>query len=466
MKCAAAIVSCAALAACSTPGPKVAFDDVQHDVQARGLPRVHWSDGSPEDEAAARSVQELVSRDLTADSAVQIALLNNRSLQATYEELGLAQADLVRAGLLRNPVFNAEARFTGSGSIALELRVVESFLDVLYMPLRKKLAAIQLEQAKLRVTTEVLDLAARTRAEFVCVQATEQLREMRSQAVTGAAASYDLARRLRDAGNIAELDLSGEETLLEESRLDLATAEAEAIQGRELLNELMGLWGDQATWKLEARLPDVPADEASVEHAESRAVEASLELAVAKRSVEAAARRAGVARPYALLDGSEIGAAAVRDLEGPWSIGPSVALPIPIFDQGQSAEMAAASSLRRRMDEFYATAVRVRAEARAAEAAVVSARSRAVHCRDVVLPLHAMVVEETQKQYNAMQVGLAAVLEAKQRQVEASMKSVEALRDYWLARGRLETVLAGHMIGAQASSAPRSIAGKESADER
>src|SRR4051812_33352730 len=48
------------------------------------------------DAAAARTaVERLLQRPLSADAAVQIALLNNRRLQAAYNELGIAEADLV-----------------------------------------------------------------------------------------------------------------------------------------------------------------------------------------------------------------------------------------------------------------------------------------------------------------------------------------------------------------------------------
>ncbi|MGE3182192.1 MAG: RND transporter, partial [Phycisphaerae bacterium] len=48
-------------------------------------------------------VRALLAAPLTADSAVQIALLNNQRLQADLAMLGIAQADLVQAGLFKNP---------------------------------------------------------------------------------------------------------------------------------------------------------------------------------------------------------------------------------------------------------------------------------------------------------------------------------------------------------------------------
>jgi hypothetical protein len=51
---------------------------------------------SPEEaEAAGATVRRLLGRTLTADAAVQIALLNNRGLQAAYDELAIADAERV-----------------------------------------------------------------------------------------------------------------------------------------------------------------------------------------------------------------------------------------------------------------------------------------------------------------------------------------------------------------------------------
>src|SRR6266511_3320301 len=101
------------LAGCTHVDPNPAFRELANTVHLRTGKRVQWNRGSIEDAQAQAAVSFLLSRPLTAESAVQIALLNNHTLQATYEELGIAQADLVEAGLLRNPIFTFERRFPG-----------------------------------------------------------------------------------------------------------------------------------------------------------------------------------------------------------------------------------------------------------------------------------------------------------------------------------------------------------------
>src|ERR1035437_7898092 len=96
------------LAGCASVPSRGGFDQVQQATTQRLGQKVQWNQGTEDDKAVTQAVQSLLHRPLTADDAVQIALLNNRRLQATYEELGVAQANLVQAGLLKNP------RFSGS----------------------------------------------------------------------------------------------------------------------------------------------------------------------------------------------------------------------------------------------------------------------------------------------------------------------------------------------------------------
>ncbi len=89
-------------------------------------------------------MHDLLGRELDIEAAVEVALLRNRHLQALYEDLRIAQADLVQAGLLRNPIFHLEALFSeGGGGTSLGLE--QEFLSFLYLPLRKRVAAASFE---------------------------------------------------------------------------------------------------------------------------------------------------------------------------------------------------------------------------------------------------------------------------------------------------------------------------------
>jgi cobalt-zinc-cadmium efflux system outer membrane protein len=313
------------------------------------------------------------------------------------------------------------------------------------MGLRKDLAGAEFEAAKIRVTAGVLDVALEVRLAFYDYQAAAQMREMRATVLESTAASYELAERLRAAGNFRELDVSNERVLFEQSKLDLGAAEAETALLRERLNALMGLWGSQTGWRAAERLPALPEGVPSADGLEGRAIESSLDLALLRRECEVAARSAGIARPFGWLEGAEIGVASERELDGAWSVGPSLALPIPLFDQGQARIGAAEARYRRAAERMIARAIEVRSRARAAYGGVVSSHERARYYEAVILPLKQRIVEETQLQYNAMQVSAFQLLQARREQIRSGAEYIASVQGYWEARSALDQVLHGRM---------------------
>jgi len=146
------------LGACASVPEEAGFPDAARVVRERGNVEIRWSKTSKDAEEIEAKVDELLARELDADGAVAVALIENRHLQALYEDLRIAQADLVEAGLVKNPIFHAEARFPeGGGRVAWDLGLEAEFLSILYLPLRKRVAAASFEATKLRVAEHVLE---------------------------------------------------------------------------------------------------------------------------------------------------------------------------------------------------------------------------------------------------------------------------------------------------------------------
>ena len=451
---------------CATFTPGAGFSDIERFAEERLEKRVRWDQATPEDGEAARALGELLEREMSADDAVQVALLNNRNLRATYEALGIAQADLVRAGLLRNPVFDAEIRFHGGAGTSMELGLVENFLEVFFLPLRMRVAETEFERAKAGVAAAVLDLAGEARAAFYRYQGAEQLREMRESVVAATDASSDFADRLNRAGNLTDLDRANERAMHEEARLELASAEVEVLETRERMNALMGLWGGRTDWKAKKRLPEPPAEGDAAEGIETTAIRRSIDLQLAKSEIIANALRLGIARPAAVLDEAEGGATGERETDGKWGLGPAVVVPIPIFDWGQAASAAAASMLRQSEERYAALAVEVRSAAREAWGRTEKSRTRALHYRKALLPLRRRIVAETQLQYNAMLVGAFQLLLAKQQEIESGGRYIEALRDYWLARTELNQILSGRIAERVEDTSRESVTARSTEDTK
>jgi len=84
-----------------------------------------------------------------------------------------------------------------------------------------------------------------------------------------------------------------------------------------------------------------------------------------------------------------------------------------------------------------------------------------MYYRDIVLPLHERIVNEAQLQYNAMQLSPFELLRAREQQIQTAVSYIEALRDYWLARGDLEQLMSGRLPGSSGIPARTSRAQTE-----
>jgi len=397
-----------------------------------------------------KNVGALLAQPLTPESATRIALLNNRSVNAAFEELGLARAGLVHALRLPNPAAEGAIRFAGSDKPQLEVLATIDLSELLFLPWRGGVASAQVEAAKLSVLGFMLDLAFDAQVAFYDYVAACQMLELRRTVLGAMRASVEAAESLRQAGNITDLDLATERQFLEQARVAFARAETEASATRERLSATLGLWGANNTWSAPARLPEPPGNELSTETLEQHAVERSVDLAMARTRYAAAAKRANLARAEGWLPELKAGVSAQRD--SGWSVGPAAEIQIPLLYQGQGQVDAALAEARRQENVHEDLAVHVRAAARTAATRLRSARESALHYRSVVLPLGDQVLGETQLQYNAMGVGVFQLLQTKREQIEAARTYVELLRDYWVARTEVARLEAGRVNRAELGS--------------
>ena len=441
------------LAGCAGVSKEMAFNEVQQQVDERiGFP-VHWNAETDSADEARQTTKELLGTPLVADSAVQIALLNNRRLQATYEDLGIAYATIVEAGTPSNPAFHGGGTFglpqdPGAAHAAHDHYVYEiemDFLSLLFGSMRKSAAKSEFETAKLRVTAAVMDLAGQTRRAFYRVQSEQQMLEMYQQVVLATQAGYDFASELYEAGNIPELDLLLQRTLYEQSKLALATAAATLAESREQLNRLMGVWGTETAWRIEARLSDISTEPMNFGNVEKIAIENSIDLAIARGEIVSTGKQLGVANATSLVPHLDI----IGELEseaGVWSAGPAFGFELPLFDRKQGQRAAAAAELRRRQEQYYALAVEIRSAVRAARHRLLAARQVTLSYQNEILPLQEKILEQVQLQYNAMQVGTPRLLLAKQQQIEAGRDYIQAFYNYHVARVEFDQILKGRTV--------------------
>jgi cobalt-zinc-cadmium efflux system outer membrane protein len=449
-RCAPAVLLAAMFGGCAGVHRDAGFTDVQKSVADRiGLP-VQWRGVTADDAAVDRSVHDLLARPLTDDTAVAIALLNNRPLQAAYEDLGVAQADLVQAGLLKNPVFTFDARFPDRSpkKTYLDISVEDDFIDIFLRPLRQKAAENAFAAAKARAESAVLQTAADTRAAFIVYQAAQQELELERTVNQAQSDSFDAAKRFYQSGTINELRLLGETSLLDRTRLELSTAEQRADEARQRLGNLMGIWEADANWTTAGRLPEPPEREVDPAGLESLAIRQRPDLEAARQDLLTQARTLGFTYQFRYLGSASAGPEAERETDGQWRVGPSFEVPLPLFDQGQAAVARATALLRQSQQRLTAAAIDVRFQVRLARTRLFNARARVDFYRREVLPIQTRLVDQTQLHFNGMYVGVFELLQAKRDQIAAGREYLGVLKEYWLARVELERAIGGRLPAA------------------
>jgi cobalt-zinc-cadmium efflux system outer membrane protein len=427
---------CLVLVAC-VPSRGAVFGPVARDVEARiGIaPEWHANDAR-----VTPAIEALLAKPLDRDAAVRIALVANRRLQARYEELGIAAADIASATVLAPTEVDLEL----VGGDHVELDVVQDVLDLFQIPQRRGVAQAGLAAARARAVAATVELVARVERAYVDTLAAHQELELRQTAFEAADASAEIAERMHTAGNLSELGIARERDQREQTRIDLGRAQLAVELAREAMNAALGLSGPQTAWTVDQRLPDLPAEAPALDTLERDTVAASLDLAAVRSDAEAAAGRIGIARVRAWLPELAVGVAVKREHDE-WHAGPALSLRLPIFDQQQGPRARGHAELRRARDELTALAVELRAAARATRQRTLAAHAEAQRLRDVVLPLRQRIVNEAVKHYNAMNASAFELLSARRELADAGRQYIDALRRFWRAAADARALARGAM---------------------
>lgn len=174
-----AVLAALTLGACTTFSTDGGFRTVEQTAKARIGQDVQWARTAAEHDSLNARVAELLSRPLSADDAVQIALLNNKGLQAGFYDLGISEADLVQAGRLPNPRFSM-LRANRGDDYKIEQALTFNIFSLVTMPLAMEVEQRRFARMQQQVAIDVLRLAAETRkAYFTALAAAETVRYMR-----------------------------------------------------------------------------------------------------------------------------------------------------------------------------------------------------------------------------------------------------------------------------------------------
>ena len=423
------------------------FQGVQQTLQERTGKTVRWEVDQAAHEQALQDVRLILRKPLTVDSAVQIALLNNRSLQATFEEVGLSAADVLEAATIPNPKIDLAIRFPDkppSGTY-VDYGAAIDFLSIIMIPLKMRVAKIQLEAAALRVADATLELVSQVKGAFYSLQASQQLLQRFKLIVDTSAASLNLAQRQHEAGNITDLALAQQQATYSRSRLDLATTEAEIRRNREKLDRLLGLWGTDTDWQISGKLPEAPSSDLPISGLEHLAISQRLDLQADYLQLTSQVKNLGLTKSFRLLGALDFGINSERETDSQTRTGPTFAIELPIFNQGQARIARGEAALRQAQDNFEALAIDVRSQIRELRDELASKREIARFYQEELLPGQRRILNKSLINYNAMAIGNFELFTTKAEEARTEREYLEAVRDYWITRAELERAVGGNL---------------------
>ncbi len=410
-----------------------------------------WVQSREEAQGLSAQVKSLVrKKTIGPDVAVQVALLNNKGLQAAYAEIGLSATDVWQEGMLVNPTISV-------GMIGLDpVRTIEGAVvgNILALRTRQRRVAVadtRFRQAQLRAAEETQRLAAETRRAWInAVSARENVSYL-SQAQAAADAASELAQKLGETGAFTKTGQAREHVFLAEIAGQAAEARLAARAAKEELTRLMGLWGPDIDYSVPNMLPTLPKGAKAKHTIEAEALRNRADLEIAKLELEALAQSYGLteATRYVtdlqLLSGAEVEREKKEDGGIATTVSPRVDVEfvIPIFDTGKPRMRKAELAYMQAANRMAEKAVNIRSEARSAYDAYRSTYDIARHYRNSVVPLRTKIEAESVLTYNGMITNTFELLADTRAKISSIMLSLNAKRNFWLADVNLGTAIHG-----------------------
>ncbi|WP_175873097.1 TolC family protein [Burkholderia sp. BCC0397] len=416
-------------------------------------------------DAVAKRTQELLTKPLSMDDAVQVALLNNRGLQASYAELGLSEADLVQAGRLPNPGFTFSRTRAGNGDLSIGRTFSANVLSILTLPFAAHIEGRRFEQTKLETADAMLKLAAEARRAYVNAVAAEQAAKYADQVKDSADAGAELASRMRQAGNFSKLDYAREQAFYADSIAQAAKARQQAVSAREKLTRTMGVWGTGTQYTLPERLPDLPKERPELKDLEQFAMQNRLDIQAAKLQTQGVASSLGLSKATRFINAIDVGYQNNYETDKGHEHGYEISIEIPLFDFGSAKVARAEATYMRSANRLAQTAIDARSEVRESYSTYVSSYDVAKHYRDEVVPIRKTISDELLLRYNGMLASVFELLADSREQVGAVNSYIDALKDYWLAETDLQQALGGRLPQAGAAQAAATPSGPDAAPQ-
>lgn len=442
------------LSGCATVDPNPGYDAAAEEIQAAtGETEIYHPDKEAE---AEKRVADLLGDGLTLQEAGQVALLNNRTVQAEFFRIGVAEADVVQSGLFANPSLSMLIGFpSGGGLVALEGGIVQGIGDLWQMPLRKRVSKHVRDRVILDVAKNVNDTLLAVKRRFFELVAAERAVTIATENLTVTQELLDLTLSRQEAGAGNEVDVNAARSENMQSEAVLLRANLRILEARASLLMLLGLSSVGSDLRVSGDLPDATTGLATAESMLALAQESRLDLRAAKQAVMAA--EVSVRREQRLfLRVVEPGVSFEREQRKAgestdFTAGPTLDLELPIFDQNQ-AQIARARFLHSQaIKVLEGLSISVQQQVRMAFQRANAMRSLTELYEERLIPQQETSLELAREAYRLGEASFVFVLDAQKTLLDsrseylnAQHSSANAIVDLERATGRpIDVVIRG-----------------------
>ncbi len=388
-----------------------------------------------------------IAEPLTLAAALALAFERNPDIRRQYAKLGIAHGDLQDAARIANPTLSlAWLDPKGGGRDQTTQGISASFADLLLLPARRRLSAAEFRRVELAVGSALVTLAREVESAWYGDVGAQQVEALRAAVADAARQEANLAQRFFEAGNISQLQFDRQAAVAAGADVDALRAQSDAAASRAKLANLLGL-ATTGSWRTVDRLATPPDSNLAERVLAESALSQRLDLASVRAEVAVLEDTLGVTRGWRLLGSVEAGYEWEREIDGTKLLGPTLALELPIFNQGQGAVARAEAQLLDARARADALALVVENDVATGVRQLALAREVSERYRLEWLPAADSAVERQQERFSFMLVGAFDLIQAKREQYDAWQGYLESLRDYWIARSALRAATGGLLPG-------------------
>ena len=445
MKSFIAIFSLLSFHGCTTVSIEQDYAHIEKESLTRiGLP-ITWQQTLDDQRRTEQMVTDLLSDGLTREEAIRISLLNNQRLQATFQSLGIARADVVQAGLFTNPSLGALLRFptNGSSGTGVELDLLFRISDLWNVPLRRNVSETDAMRITKLIVQEVLHTAAAARDTFDELLLQQAMYQFMSSNIGLFKTTVEELQVRFHAGLVNDLDIYLAKNVLFEGQVDLARIQSRVITARVQLLETLGLDPlKPSTIEIVGNLEEMPLRTMTSQQGWEFAKQHRIDLQLGRLQISQT--RQLLDWQKALIFGDVgLGGNYTRELDTMNSAGPILALQIPIFNQNQGGIARAEFQLGQAQKQLKATELAAKQEIQSLLGELTFHKTHAQLFRDKMLVAQQKALSYVERFYSTMQLNSIFLIEARRRILSTQRGYFQALRAYRRTESMLQVALGG-----------------------